>query len=186
MTRALTIAATPSALPEMPPELAQKCASFDGTDLVRGTVPAVVVEQAKRHLAALERHHAPAPEGVIEAWCRMLRGGCAIIDERDFSGRLFAIRVTCGELPAWVWTQETMKLTWRQCRFFPTAQELFDVLDGIAQKGLLGTSHVRMLAAARSYGIASDWRDGEKPADAFRRRNGASSLSQILGRGNAE
>lgn len=148
MNKSLTILSAPPELPEMAPELAQKCASFDGMDLIRGSVPAVVVEQAKTHLAAMERYHAPAPEGIIEAWCRLLRNGVAAIDERDFSGRLFAIRSVCEDLPAWVWTQESLKLAWKRFRFFPTAQELFEILDDLAQKGLRGMYQVRSLAAA--------------------------------------
>ena len=139
---------SPPPIPQAPPELAQKLGSFDGMDLIRGTVSPVVVQQARHHLAALEAFHKPAGEQQIEAWCRMLRGGTAPIDEREFSSRLFAIRATCEDLPGWVWSRETLKLAWRECKFFPSAAEVFDILDAVAQKGLRGTSHVRMLAAA--------------------------------------
>lgn len=149
MSTALTIISAPPPLPVMPPELAQKCATFDGMDLIRGTVPARVVEQARAHLAALEAYHRPAPSALIELWCRKLRGGMAPLGEADFIGRLEAIQSSCGELPAWVWTSETHKLAWRRFKFFPTAHEMFEFLDEIAQKGMRGLSQVRMLANAK-------------------------------------
>lgn len=145
---ALTILPTAPTMPEMPAELAQTCASDNGMDLIRGTVPVIVAEQAKAHLAALQAYHAPAPERTVEVWCRMLRQGVATIDEREFSGRLFAIRSICGELPAWVWTQDTLKRAWKKFKFFPTAQEVHELLEDIAQRGMLGFCRVKMLAAA--------------------------------------
>ena len=147
--KALIIPNNPAPMPATPPELAQKLATFDGMDLIRGSVPAVVVEQAKRHLAQLEAYHRPARENVLEAWLRMLRGGVAPITETEFSSRLFAIRIACQDLPGWVWTTEMLKLAWRFMKFFPTAAEAFELLDPIAQKGMRGMSQVRLLSQAK-------------------------------------
>lgn len=162
MSCSIAILKTPPPLPVMPPALAQKCATFDGMDLVRGIVPAAVIEEAQRHLGALERYNAPASEGIIEAWCRLLRAGCAAIDERDFSPRLFAIREACEELPGWVWNREAMKRAWRdpRFRFFPVASDVFELLNGLAQKRLRGTAHVRLLANAMPAEKAQTWRRG--------------------------
>lgn len=141
------VPASPAPAPIPPAELAQKLAAFDGMDLIRGTVAPLVVEQAQRHLVALEAFHRPAAEGQIEAWCRMLRGGTAPIEEREFSARLFAIRATCDDLPAWVWSRETLKIAWKICKFFPTAAEVFELLEPVAERGSRGLAQVRLLAA---------------------------------------
>lgn len=150
MTKALAvIPPSPPTKPEMPPELAQRVAAFDGMDIIRGAIPIHVIAQANAHLAALERFHVQAPPALMEVWCRKVRNGTAVIDEREFLGRLEAIQDVCGDLPAWVWTQESLKLAWRHFKFFPTSSELFDMLNEIAQRGLAGTAHVRLLANAK-------------------------------------
>jgi len=131
-----------------PAELAQKLATFDGMDLVRGTVPAIVVQQARQYLAVLERYHAPANPARIEMWCYKLRGGTAPISDRDFAQRLEAITEDCGDLPAWVWNRETLRLVRRANEFFPTSKAVYDALSAISNRATLGISQVRMLAGA--------------------------------------
>jgi hypothetical protein len=133
----------------MPAELAVKLAAFDGMEIIRGQVSSLIVAQAREHLLALEEHHAPPPPQRIELWARKLKNGVAPISEPEFVGRLSAIQEACGELPAWVWTSETLKIGWRTFKFFPTAFEVFDLLSSIANRGTLGMAQVRLLADAK-------------------------------------
>lgn len=143
---AITVSTLPVAAP--PAELAQKLATFDGMDLVRGTVPAIVVQQARQYLAVLERYHAPANPARVEMWCYKLRGGTAPISDRDFAQRLEAITEDCADLPAWVWSSDTLRIVRRSNEFFPTSKAVYDALSAISNRATLGVSQVRMLANA--------------------------------------
>ncbi len=180
-TAIATLPVAPLPLPTPPAELAQKLATFDGMDLIRGSVSAVVVQQAKQHLALLERHHAAPRPAVIEFWCLKLRGGTAPMSDKDFAGRLSAIVDACGDLPAWVWNRNTLRAAMRTNEFFPTASKVYDLMAPIAFRGTLGLAHVRLLAAANP----APEPDGETvqtvPANDGPRRNGPAGVGTLLG-----
>lgn len=146
------LATIPKSAPVAPiaaPALANKIATFDGMEIVRGQVPAHVVSEAKAHLAMLEVYHAPPPIELIELWACKLRNGVATITDREFEGRLEAIQETCGGLPGWAWNMETLRLAWQHFKFFPTASEVHDLIGAVANKAMLGVAHVRLLASAK-------------------------------------
>jgi hypothetical protein len=145
---ALAILNPPAAVPVCPPALAQNLASFDGMQIVRGQVPALVVAQARSHLAALERYHAPPPLERIELWCRELRRGLAPISDQEFADRLAAIQADFAGFPGWVWNLETLSTMRRRQRFFPLSCDIEDVFGPLVFAKNRGISQVRLLASA--------------------------------------
>ncbi len=148
MNQIALIPRTPAGPPAMPAELAVKISSFDGMEIIRGQVPAIVVDQAKAQLVLLDRYHAAPPPERIELWCLQLRGALAPIEEQDFQFRVSAIMDDCGDLPGWCWTMETLSAVRRTTRYFPTSYDVNEILRPIANKGLRGRAQVRLLALA--------------------------------------
>jgi len=146
---ALATLAPPRSPPVPARDLAQNLASFDGMQIIRGQVPAEIVEQAKAHLAALERYHAPPPPARIEVWCRELRKGLAPITDQEFADRLAAIQADFGKFPGWVWNSETLSLMRRRNRFFPLSCDVEEVFQPIIQAKMRGMAQTRLLAGAK-------------------------------------
>jgi len=148
---ALTIPKTSGLAPVCPAELAQKLANFESIPALFGTMPAVVIAQAKSYLAALERYHAPPPPERIEAWCRKLRTFLAPLPEAEFLPRLEAIKADFGHLPGWVWSEETLSLMRRKHRFFPLSCDIEEVFPALVSRKSGGIMiQVRMLANAKA------------------------------------
>lgn len=143
------IPSCPPPAPARPAALAHAFETFTGMDVVRGNVSAEVRAEAAQYLAALDARNKPAPMARVEFWARKLMAGTPPLGKSEFQGRLEAIFDACRDLPAWVWNEETLRRARRSFRFFPSAAEVFELLNDVTQRELLGTSIIRQLAGAQ-------------------------------------
>jgi hypothetical protein len=133
--------------PLIPPVLAQAVDRFEPMQTIRGTISAPAIVAARDTLDALARYHVPARPTLVEFWLRKLRQGLAPISDDDFDGRVEAIQGAAGDLPAWIWNAETLRLALRAFRFFPTASEVYDLMAPVAWRETRKWAIVRQIAA---------------------------------------
>lgn len=144
------IPSCPPPAPLRPAALTRAFETFTGIDVVRGNVSAEVKAQAAQYLAALEAQNKPASMTRVEFWARKLMAGTPPLGKAEFQGRLEAIFDACRELPAWAWNEETLRSARRRFKFFPSSAEVFELLNDVVQRKLLGTAIIRQLAGAQS------------------------------------
>jgi hypothetical protein len=133
--------------PSIPPVLAQAVDGFEPMQTIRGTISAPAIVAAREAIDALARYHVPAPPTLVEFWLRKLRQGVAPISDDDFDGRVEAVQSAAGDLPAWLWCAETLRLAWRAWKFFPTSSEIHDLLAPIAWRETRKLAIVRQIAS---------------------------------------
>ena len=132
MALALPEAKAPPALSN---DLSYAIDNFEPMALIKRSIPAPTIHEARDALAALSQYHAPAQPALIELWLRKLRTGTAPIAEEDFEARLEALLAAAADFPAWVWSFETLRTGWRNWKFFPTAAEIYELLAPIVWRG---------------------------------------------------
>lgn len=92
-------------------------------------------EEAQAALPAYEAQCEPAPRIAIDGWLLKL------MDARlpnppgrnGYPGFRDMVFQVCGNLPGAVWTDQTLVLAVRECKFFPSVHELYKLLHPVGQ-----------------------------------------------------
>lgn len=81
-------------------------------------------------LKALQPMLKPASRDKIRSWLvRLAAGTTQAPGDRDFEMRLAAVCLACGDLPGAVWNTGTLMQATRTCKFFPSAAEVYELLE---------------------------------------------------------
>ena len=119
--------------------------------------PAAIVAEAKALLPAMERFLAPPSDAKgADRWLRRLRGACIAITDFEYAGRLEAIGLSSGDLPAWAWNDDALREACRMFKFFPTAAEVDALVRPVARRANMLAMRLKWLASAKPIPVEDD------------------------------
>lgn len=98
-----------------------------------GSQPAIWHDPAATGaLAQMAPHLAPADIKACERWLRKVATGVNVWEDRQLQLRVVAVWAMCGDLPASVWCDETVRAIWAATPYLPTPGEVRRVLTAHA------------------------------------------------------
>lgn len=102
--------------------------------IAQGKPSAADVSEATRKLIEAEHLCRPAAATVIAFWCSRLRVlPWGPTDDKATQAMVAAIGLTCGDLPAAVWTSEISAEALRTWKRYPAPSEVYDLLSTYAR-----------------------------------------------------
>jgi hypothetical protein len=113
--------------------------------------------------AMLER---PADRQMMHDWLELLAASVnnPPASEREFSLRLAAVVMACGDLPAVCWGQDTLQAAVRTSKFWPSVAEIYALLKRRADQLQAELAAVEQIARANDYGPTVVPGNGESTA----------------------